>query len=132
VVESNGHELVDWFTLLTTWYLLAARALCAEPFAPTGAQLRDPWICFREEHIAVLRWQGASATAVALQRLGHADLADRFVAWAVANDPIDIVAGFRHLLDPAGLPNRVVEDPGDLDGLLVELFAVADEIDALS
>ena len=49
----------------------------AEPIR--GADLREPWRWFRSESITVLGWHGAVSTAVALDRLGHRDLAERFV-----------------------------------------------------
>ena len=130
VLDDGDGALRTWFDLVAAWHLLTARCLCPGPVEITGAELRDPWHCFQNEHIDVLRWHGAVSTALALHRLGRDDLADRFVAWAYAHDPTDIMAGsFARLLEIAGLPTVEVDERGDLDALIDELFAVADELD---
>ena len=126
---SDG-QLRTWFDLSVAWDLLMARALCDEPFDPTGAELRDPWHCYRNEHIEVLGWRGATSTAVTLHRLGRTDLADRFVAWAYSRDTADVMPSlFGDVLALAGLSRTAIDQPDELATLLDELFAVADEID---
>jgi predicted ATPase len=122
--------LRTWFDLTSAWSLILARALADEPFAPTGGELREPWECYLREHMYVLRWRGATSTALALHRLGHGELADRFVAWAHRNDSVGAMGRhFNGLLEAAGLPTRVVDEAIDLDTLLADLFAIADELD---
>ena len=92
---------------------------------------RRGWLacCFREENLEVLQHHGAVSTAAALQRLGHADLADRLVAWAYRNDPAGAMELFEATLRAAGLERRDDVELDDLDTLLGEVFAVADELD---
>jgi predicted ATPase len=131
--KAGDGGLRTWFDLNVAWNLLTARALCAGPFELTGAELRDPWLCCREERIDVLRWRGVTATAIALHRVGLDDLADRLVAWAYQHDPTGVMARlFDGFLEIAGLPTTEIDQPGDLDTLINELFAVADELDGLS
>jgi predicted ATPase len=120
----------SWLDIIIAWHLLTARALDPAPFEVSGADLRDPWICYREEHLDVLKWHGSVSTAVALQRLGSPHLADRFVAFAVQADEGEIMEDlFQHLLDIAHLPTRRIDEPQDLDVLLAELFEFADALD---
>jgi hypothetical protein len=127
--EGREGDIRTWFDLAVAWHLMTARALCAGPFEVTGAQLRDPWQCFRDEHIDVLQWLGATATAVVLHRIGRDDLADRFVAWAYQIDTVEAMDMFADVLEAAGLPITRVDEPDNLDALLEQLFAVADELD---
>jgi hypothetical protein len=132
VASAGDGELASWFDLAVAWHLLAARALCAGPFELTGGELRDPWDCYRNEHLSMLGLHGATSTAVALHRVGRSDLADRFVAWAYRHDPTGFMAvGFADVLEDAGLATPQVDHSDDLDVLLDELFAVADELDGL-
>jgi predicted ATPase/class 3 adenylate cyclase len=130
VVAQREGGLRRWFDLNAAWHLLTARALCAEPFDLTGAELRDPWQCYREEHIDVLRWHGATSTALALHRIGRDELADRFYAWGYRNDETDTMWLFADVLEIAGLPTAHVDEDVDLDTLIELVFAVADELDA--
>jgi predicted ATPase/class 3 adenylate cyclase len=130
--EGREGDLRTWFDLAVAWHLMTARALCAGPFEVTGAQLRDPWRCYRDEHIDVLQWHGATSTALALHRIGRDDLADRFVAWAYQNDPMQTMYMFADVLEIAGLPTTHVDEPGDLASLIEQGFAVADELDRLT
>jgi hypothetical protein len=112
------------------WHLLTARALSAGPFELTGDELRDPWHCYRNEHLGMLGLHGATSTAVALHRVGRSDLAERFVAWAYRNDTTRFMTvGFADVLEIAGVAAPQVDHSDDLDVLLDELFAVADELD---
>ena len=92
VVEGTEGSLSTWFDLVAAWHLLATRCLGPEPADITGAELRDPWHCYHNERIDMLRWHGAVSTAIALQRIGCDDLAARFVDWAYANDPTELMA----------------------------------------
>ena len=100
----------------------------------TGSELRDPWVCFRQEGITILQWRGATASALAMHRLGRDELANRFVAWLYANDPIGVMkeAQFGDLLELAGLPTVNVECRDHLDTLVDELMAIADDLDVTS
>jgi hypothetical protein len=110
---------------------LTARGLDEAPLVVTGANLRDPWICFREEHLDVLVWLGSVATAVTLHRLGHDDLADRFIALGEQVDEIDAMSEmFGEVLEIANLPTRRINEPQNLDLLIEELFEFANALDS--
>lgn len=130
IVAGSGAAPRTWFDLAVAWHLLTTRALSEQPFTPTGGDLRDGWICLREEHLYVLQWLGATASAVAVHRLGRLDLAERLVAWASEDQTIDAMSLFGSAVDAAGIARRVFDQPLDLDALLEELFEVADELDA--
>ena len=130
IAASEG-ELRTWFDLAVAWHLLTARALCPEPFAITGADLRDPWQCLRNEHLHVLQWHGATATALALHRIGRRDLADRFAEWGYRHDETETMHLFTPVLDIAGLPTTRLDATDDLEALIDQVFAVADELDAV-
>lgn len=123
--------LRTWFDLAVAWHLLTARALSSEPCHITGAQLRDPWRCLRDENLDVLQWHGAISTGLALHRLQRDDLAERFVAWAVTHDPSEMMLTFNvaDLLEAVGLGAVRTESPDDLDSLIDALSDVADELD---
>ena len=87
VTEATEGGLTTWIDLAAAWHLLTSRCLSPEPTDIAANDLRDPWHCFQNERLDVLRWHGAVSTAIALHRLGHDDLADRFVAWAHAERP---------------------------------------------
>jgi predicted ATPase len=130
VTAATEGGLSTWFDLAAAWHLLTARCLCPEPVDITGAELRDPWHCYTNEHIDVLLFHGVVSTALALHRLGRDDLADRFVAWAHANDPADAMrGGFTSRLEAGGLPTTRIEPADDLEVLIDELFVVADRLD---
>jgi hypothetical protein len=130
VVKAGDGRLRTWLDLAAAWHLLTARCLCPGEVDITGAELREPWECFRNERLEHLRWHGAVSSAVALQRLGRTALAVRFVGWLYRNDLGDMAArNFRPMLETAGLPTARVEGNDDLDALVEELFAVADELD---
>ena len=130
VTEATEGGLTTWIDLAAAWHLLTSRCLSPEPTDIAANDLRDPWHCFQNERLDVLRWHGAVSTAIALHRLGHDDLADRFVAWAHANDPIGVMEKFASRLDAAGLPTTTIDPGDDLETLLVEVFAVAERLDS--
>jgi predicted ATPase/class 3 adenylate cyclase len=131
VVQAGDGSLRTWFDLVAAWHLLTARCLSAEHVEITGAELREPWRCCREQHIDVLQHLGVVATALALHRLGHDDLADRFIAWEHSNDALGVMSrtGFGDLLEIVGLPIATIEPTDNLDTLVAELFTVADSLD---
>jgi hypothetical protein len=127
---ARSGPMASWVDLATNWHLMTARALDSAPFVATGADLRDPWICFRGEVLDTLLWHGAVSTALALHRLGHTDLADRFVALARQTDVTGFMpSNFDPLLEIAGLPTREVSERQNVDALIDELFVIADEVD---
>jgi hypothetical protein len=130
--SAGDGELASWFDLAVAWHLLTARALSAETFELKGDELRDPWSCYRNEHLDMLGLHGATSTAVALHRVGRSDLAERFIAWAYRHDPTSFMAvGFADVLESAGLAAPQVDHSDDLDVLIEELLAIADELDGL-
>lgn len=132
VVSAGDGRMHTWLDLAASWYLLIARSLHTEPVNIAGSELRDPWLCFRQEAITILQWRGATASALALHRIGRDDLADRFVAWTYANDPVGLMqqSQFGDLLELGGLPTVKVECTDDLDTLIEELLVIADDLDA--
>lgn len=77
----------------------------------------------------MLQVHGAVSTALALHRLGRDDLADRFAAWASANENItELLEKFTTLLQVAGLPTDHIESEDKLEALIAEVFAVADDL----
>jgi hypothetical protein len=127
--EATENGLHTWFDLAVTWHLLTARSLCPEPAVITAADLRDPWQCYRNELLEVLKFHGAVSTAVALRRLGPHDLADRFAAWYYANDTVDQL--FVRRLAAAGFSPTSVESNDDLDTLVDEVLELADRLDGI-
>lgn len=98
----------------------------------TGAELRDPWRWFRSELFNVLVWHGAVSSAVALDRLGHRDLAERFVRWARAADPGGVMVRFTRTLTAAGLdidPTDPADPADELNTLIDAVLAIADDLD---
>ncbi len=131
VADARDGGLRTWLDLAVAWSLITARCLANGPVEITGAELRDPWRCYQDQHLDGLRWRGAVSTALALHRLGRDDLADRFVAWMYRDDSSDVASMFDFELDLAGLPTMKVDRPDDLADLIDELFVVADELDGL-
>ncbi|MEP6658304.1 MAG: adenylate/guanylate cyclase domain-containing protein, partial [Acidimicrobiales bacterium] len=131
VTQAGDGRLHTWLDLAAAWHLLTARCLCPGAVDITSAELREPWECLRNEHLETLGWHGATSTALALQRLGRTPLADRFANWVYRNDPGDNAARtlMSEVLEIAGLPTAQVDGNDDLDTLIDELFAVADELD---
>ncbi len=126
VVDATVGGLTTWVDLASAWHRMTARCLSDGPVSFSDAQLCDPWRCFFDEHLDVLRYHGAVSTALALHRLGHDELADRFVAWAYANDTLEVMGVFAHRLEVGGLPTTTVESLDDLPTLVEELFAFAE------
>jgi predicted ATPase len=115
------------------WHLLLARAMHADPLVLDGGHVRTVWVRYREQGLSGMGWLGATATAIALHRLGHTDLADRLAAWALRNDPWGVMPGyFADLLQLVGLPTTPVDQDLDLDVLIDEVVALADGLDATS
>jgi len=115
-----------WFETTVSWFRLVALALSDATAEINAAELSDPWRWLREADLSILRWWGASATSVVLERLNNTDLASRFRRWIVQTDPGDVgrmmeqrLAGAEFLLD------REPTDPVDLDELVDELFEFA-------
>ena len=127
-----GHgQLRTMLDLSSAWHYLTVRALNSAPFQPSGPELSDPWQFYRDQHYEGFAWNGATATAVALHRLGKDLLADRFASWAM-RDTLGVMdyLGLATRLKAAGLPVTHIDQDDDLDALIDELFAVADELDA--
>ena len=113
-----------WFEITVSWYRLVALALSGAEIS--SHELCDPWRWLRAADLAILRWWGASTTAVVLERLSNMDLASRFRRWIVQTDPGEVgrmmeqrLAGADFVLD------RESSDPVDLDELVDELFEFA-------
>jgi hypothetical protein len=130
VTDATQGGLTTWLDLAAAWHLLVARCLRPDAVDITGADLRDPWHCYQNERLDVLQWHGATATAIALHRLGHTALADRLVAWTLA-EGTELRELFGLSLDAAGLPTSAVEPGADLDTVIAEVYAVADQLDGL-
>jgi predicted ATPase len=131
VTASTEGGLTTWFDLVAAWHLLTARCLCPDPVDISATDLRDPWHCYQNERIDALQWHGAVSTAIALLRLGHDDLADRFIGWAHANDSTGVMETFTPRLEAAGLPTTIVSPGDDLEALIAEVFTVADHLDGV-
>jgi predicted ATPase len=130
VTELGTGQLRTWLDLTAAWHLVTARCLCSGEVDITAAELREPWRCFLDQRLGQKRWQGAVATAVALKRLGRIELADRFATWARRNDGVGAMKGtYSDVLNIAGLPTVEIDRDDDLDALIDNLFAVADELD---
>jgi predicted ATPase len=128
VLDGSLQGVVD---LSAAWHLLTARCLGSGPIELTGAELREPWRCLVDGQLDIQRWHGAVASAIALHRLGHTSLADRFIAWAQRDDPLDVVGTmFGDVLHAAGLPTAEGVGDDDLPCLLGELRAIASQLDA--
>lgn len=130
VVDAGNGLLHHWIDLSAAWHLLTARCLCPGDLDIAGHHLSGPWLCYREQHHDLLRWRGSVATALALHRLGHTDLADRFATWVLlsGHEPV-MTPQFVGVLEIAGLPTTDIDGNDDLDTLIDELLIVADEID---
>lgn len=132
VTAATEGGITSWLDLAAAWHHLTARGLSPQPMVVTGDDLRGPWQALLDEQIDVLKYLGSVATAIALDRIGRSDLAERLLAWFRANDAIAIYAMFTTRLSAAGLPKNPAApvDPADtLDSLIAEIMTVADEID---
>jgi hypothetical protein len=126
--DASDTGLHSWYDLVVAWHLLTARSLCAEPAVITGADLRDPWRCYQNEHLDVLAFHGAVSTALALRRLGHHELSQRFATWAYANDT-EVMPALASRLEAGGLIVTTVETTDSLDTLIAELDTIADRLE---
>jgi hypothetical protein len=129
VTDGAQGGLTTWFDLMGAWNRLIALCLCDDPIDLRGDDLRDPWRCCLDEHIDVLQYRGAVATAIALHRLDADDLADRFVAWLRASDNLDVAVIFDPFLEAAGVPTAIVDSNDDLHSLVDEVLALAVRLD---
>jgi predicted ATPase len=120
-------EHPNWYRLAVSWHALTAKSIAGERVA--GQDLREPWQWFRSEGINVLAWHGAVSSAVAVDRIGRRDLAERLVHWARQSDPGGVMARFERTLAAAGLHVGRAESSDDLDDLIDEVIAIADELD---
>ena len=115
-----------WFETTVSWYRLVSMALSGAAAEISASELSDPWRWLREADLSILRWWGASATAIVLERLNNADLASRFRRWIVQTDPGEV--GRMMELRLTGAEFRLdcePTDPVDLDELVEELFEFA-------
>jgi hypothetical protein len=120
-------EHPNWYRLAVSWHLLTAKSIAGERIG--AKELREPWQWFRSEGINVLAWHGAVSSAVALDRLGRRDIAERLVRWARQSDPGGVMARFERTLAAAGLYVERAASLDDLDDLIDEVIVVADELD---
>ncbi len=125
--ESLTVERPNWFRLAVAWHSLTAHAMAGHRIS--GAELGDPWRWFRSELINVLAWHGAISSAVALDRMGYRDLAERFVRWARSADPGGVMDVFARTLRTAGLDVESTGHVDQLDTLIDEVLAIAVELD---
>ncbi len=80
--QARADGAMRWYLdLAAGFHLLTAQAMSGAPFELAGADLREPWRFYRDQNFIGFRWLGATATAVAVHRIGHVDLADRLAAW---------------------------------------------------
>jgi hypothetical protein len=124
---SQAIEHPNWYRLAVSWHSLTAKAIVGDPIS--GPELREPWQWFRSESINVLAWHGAASTALALARLGHRDLAERLVVWARSSDPGGVMPRFERTLAAGGLHVQRDDVADDIEDLINEVIAIADDID---
>ena len=117
----------NWYRLTVTWHALTANAIAGNPIS--GAELREPWRWFRDQSLYTLAWHGAVSSAIALDRVGHRDVAERFVWWAPESDPGGVMARFARTLAAAGLDVPESDRSEDLDTLIDEVIALANDLD---
>jgi hypothetical protein len=80
----------------------------------------------------VLAWHGAVSSAVALDRLDRRDIADRLVHWARESDPGGVMTRFERTLRSAGLHVEPSCATDDLESLIDEVIAIADDLERQS
>jgi predicted ATPase/class 3 adenylate cyclase len=123
----DPREPKRWFETMVSWYRLVALALSGHEISSTD--LSAPWRWLREANLASLRWWGASATAVVLERLSNPDLASRFRRSVVQTDYGGIAEMMEKRLAGSGFQlDRETSDPVDLDELVDELFEFARQL----
>ena len=117
----DPREPKRWFETMVSWYRLVALALSGAEISSTD--LCAPWRWLRDANLATLRWWGASATAVVLERLSNPDLASRFRRSVVQTDSGGTAEMMEKRLAGVGfLLDREPSDPVELDELVDELF----------
>ena len=131
--QARADGAMRWsLDLAAAFHLLTAQAMSGAPFELAGADLREPWRFYRDQNLTGYSWFGATATAVAVHRIGHVDLADRLAAWALEHDPNGDMPQFaRDVLQLAGLPTTPGRRDDDLDVLIDEVLALADRLDGM-
>ena len=123
----DPREPKRWFETMVSWYRLVALALSGAEISATD--LSAPWRWLRDANLATLRWWGASATAVVLERLSNPDLASRFRRSVVQTDHGGTAEMMEKRLAGIGfLLDREPSDPVDLDELIEELFEFARQL----
>ena len=125
--ESQSAEYPNWYRLTVAWHALTANAIAGNKIA--GRDLGDPWRWFRSESINTLAWHGAVSSAIAVDRLGHRGLSDRLVSWALREDPGGVMDRFNRTLAAAGLEHERPVSTDDLDALIDEVIAIADQLE---
>ena len=120
-------EHPNWYRLTVSWHALTAKSIAGERVE--SQELREPWQWFRSEGINVLAWHGAVSSAIALDRLGQRELAERLVRWARQTDPGGVMPRFERTLAAAGLYVERGESGDDLDDLIDAVIGFADELD---
>ena len=95
----------------------------------TGSEISEPWRWLRAESITVLVWHGAVSTALALDRLGYHDLAERLIRWARSSDPGGVMDRFVRILRLADLDIEPGESDDELEALIDEVLIISDELD---
>ena len=126
-VAAQAVEHPNWYRLTVTWHALTANAIAGNPIS--GAELREPWRWFRDQSLFTLAWHGAVSSAIALDRVGHRNLGERFVWWARDSDPGGVMARFGPTLAAAGLDVPESDRLEDLDTLIDEVIALANDLD---
>jgi predicted ATPase/class 3 adenylate cyclase len=127
-LAANPTAPKDWFETTVSWYRLVALALSGAEISATD--LCAPWQWLREANLSILRWWGASATAVVLERrLANPDLANRFRQSVVQTEPGGVAEMMELRLVGAGfLLDRGPSDPVNLDELVDELVEFASHL----
>ncbi len=123
----DPREPKRWFETMVSWYRLVALALSGHEIS--SSDLTAPWRWLRDANLTTLRWWGASATAVVLERLSNPDLANRFRRSVVQTDSGGTAEMMENRLAGVGfLLDREPSDPVDLDELVDELFEFARQL----
>jgi predicted ATPase len=125
--ESQATEHPNWYRLAVSWHALTAKAIAGQRVS--GDELSEPWRWFRSECINVLAWHGAVSSAIALDRLGCRELGERLVHWGRQSDPGGVMPRFERTLAAAGLYVARTQSAEDLESLIDEVMAFADELD---
>lgn len=105
---------------------MTANAIAGNKIA--ARDLGDPWRWFRSESINTLAWHGAVSSAIAVDRLGRRDLSDRLISWALRSDPGGVMDRFMRALAAAGLDHEPAVSTDELDTLIDEVIAIADQL----